>query len=87
MTIHVSESEAVRDFESLLVRGGAEIVIEEGATVVAVLHAPAPQRRSISECLAVLPKESPAVIDEGYEADVAAAVATHREPLNPPAWD
>ncbi|MGD0628448.1 MAG: hypothetical protein ABR987_03805 [Terracidiphilus sp.] len=43
--------------------------------------------RSIEECIALLPTDSPAVIDEDFAADVAAAVEAHRESLNPPAWD
>ena len=39
------------------------------------------------ECIALLPADSPATIDEDFASDVAAAVAAHREPLNPPAWD
>jgi len=44
-------------------------------------------RRSIEECIALLPADSPATIDEDFASDVAAAVAAHREPLNPPASD
>jgi hypothetical protein len=47
----------------------------------------APPRRSIEECIALLPEDSPATIDEDYARDVAQAVAAHREPLNPPAWN
>ena len=88
-TIHISEADAARDFAGLLarVRAGAEVVIESDAYPVAVLHSPAPTRRSIEECLALLPAESTATIDEDFASDVAAAVDTHREPLNPPAWD
>ncbi len=88
-TIHISEIEAVRDFAGVLarVRAGAEIVIENGEFPVAVLHAPSAPRRSIEECIAMLPEDSPAVIDEDFARDVAAAVEAHREPLNPPAWD
>lgn len=88
-TIRISESEAARDFAGLLarVRAGAEVVIESGACPVAVLHTLAPARRSIEECLALLPVESTATIDEDFASDVAAAVEAHREPLNPPAWD
>jgi antitoxin (DNA-binding transcriptional repressor) of toxin-antitoxin stability system len=87
--IHISESEAVRDFAGLLarVRAGAEVVIGDGALAVAVLHAPAPARRSIAECIAMLPKDSSATIDEDFARDVSDAVEAHREPLNPPAWD
>lgn len=88
-TIHISEAEAARDFAGLLarVRAGAEIVIESGTQPVAVIHMPDPPRRSIEECIALLPEDSPAVIDEEFARDVEEAVAVHREPLNPPAWD
>jgi antitoxin (DNA-binding transcriptional repressor) of toxin-antitoxin stability system len=88
-TIHISEADACRDFAGLLarVRAGAEVVIEDAASPVAVLRTPAPPRRTIEECLALLPADSPATIDEDFASDVAAAVASHREPLNPPAWD
>ena len=87
--IHISEAEAARDFAALLtrVRGGAEIVIESGSAAVAILRAPAPPRRSIEECIALLPADSTATIDEDFADDVHAAVAAHREPLHPPAWD
>jgi len=88
-TIHISEADAARDFAGLLarVRAGAEIVIESGDAPVAVLRTPAPPRRSIEECIALLPEDSTAIIDEDFARDVQEAVTTHREPLNPPAWD
>jgi hypothetical protein len=52
-----------------------------------VIHAPAPPRRSIAECIALLPAESTATIDADFAKDVKAAVDGHREPLEPPAWD
>ncbi|HZD48584.1 MAG TPA: type II toxin-antitoxin system prevent-host-death family antitoxin [Silvibacterium sp.] len=87
--IHISEADAVRDFASLLarVRAGTEIVIESNSAPVAVLRMPTPARRSIEECIALLPEDSTATIDEGFALDVAEAVTVHREPLNPPAWD
>jgi hypothetical protein len=42
---------------------------------------------TIEECVAMLSEDSPATIDEDFARDVAEAVAAHREPLNPPAWD
>jgi antitoxin (DNA-binding transcriptional repressor) of toxin-antitoxin stability system len=83
--IHITEAEAANDFAGLLarVRAGAEIVIESGKLPVAVIHAPVPPRRSISECMALLPEDSTATIDP----DFARAVESHREPLEPPAWD
>jgi antitoxin (DNA-binding transcriptional repressor) of toxin-antitoxin stability system len=87
-TIRISETEAARDFAGLLarVRAGAEVVIESDARPIAVLHTPVPPRRSIEECIALLPQNSPATIDEDFARDVQAAVAAHRESLNPPAW-
>jgi len=88
-TVHISEIEAARDFAGLLakVRAGAEVVIESGSNPVVVLRVPTPPRRSIEECIALLPADSKAIIDEDFAVDVASAVAAHREPLNPPAWD
>ena len=87
--IHISEADAARDFAGLLarVREGAEVVIEANSRPVAVLHRPGPPRRTIEECMNLLPEDSAAVIDNDFAADVAAAIAAHREPLNPPSWD
>jgi hypothetical protein len=54
---------------------------------VAVIHAPVPRRRSISESIALLPEDSTAVMDADFAKDVESAIASHREPLEPPAWD
>ena len=87
--IHISEAEAASDFSGLLarVRAGAEIVMESGKLPVAVIHAPLPPRRTISECIALLPEDSTAVMDADFAKDVEAAIESHREPLEPPAWD
>jgi len=87
--IHISEAEAANDFATLMarVRAGAEIVIEKDKRAIAVLHPADPVRRTISECIALLPEDSTATIDADFSKDVEAAVASLREPLNPPAWD
>ena len=89
--IHISEKEAASDFASVLarVRAGAEVVIESESRKlpVAVVHLPVPPRRSISECIALLPEDSTAVMDADFAKDVEAAIESHREPLEPPAWD
>jgi len=89
--IHISETEALSNFADVLarVRAGAEVVIESecGKLPVAVIHAPAPPRRTISECIALLPEDSTAVMDTEFAKDVEAAIESHREPLTPPAWD
>jgi len=88
--IRISEAEAAATNVATLlarVRAGVEIVIENDAVPVAVLHAVDPMRRTISECIALLPEDSTATIDPDFAKDVGAAVESHREPLNPPAWD
>jgi prevent-host-death family protein len=47
----------------------------------------APVRRTLAECIALLPEESAATIDEDFAGDVAAAIEAHREPLDGSAWD
>jgi antitoxin (DNA-binding transcriptional repressor) of toxin-antitoxin stability system len=86
-TIHISATEAARNFTALLaqVRAGAEVIIEDGQLTVAVLHAAAQPRRSIEGCIALLREDSPATIDEDFARDVAQAVTAHRKPLNPSA--
>lgn len=88
-TIHIPESEAANNFEALLsrVRAGQEIVIEDNSGPIAFLGPSSPASRTIQECIALLPEDSTGVIDDDFAADVAAAVAVHRESLTPPAWD
>lgn len=88
--IHISEAEAVRDFAGLLarVRAGAEVVIESGKLPVAVLRPAEPHVRLLSESLRLAKEHaSTATLDEDFAHDVEAAINSHREPLNPPAWD
>jgi antitoxin (DNA-binding transcriptional repressor) of toxin-antitoxin stability system len=87
--IHISELEAENNFAVLLagVRPGAEVVIEHDSQPVAVVHAPAPVRRTISECMALLPEDSNAAIDADFARDVEAAVESHRESLDSSAWE
>jgi antitoxin (DNA-binding transcriptional repressor) of toxin-antitoxin stability system len=87
--IHLSEKEAsASNLAALLarVREGAEIIIGNGGHAVAI-HPVEPVRRTISECIALLPEDSTATLDPDFAKDVEAAVASHCEPLNPPAWD
>lgn len=89
LVIHVSESEAVRDLAALIarVRAGVEVIIDSGTQPVAVLHAPVTARRSLSECIKLLPEDSTATIDPDFAKDVGLAIESHREPLEPPTWD
>jgi antitoxin (DNA-binding transcriptional repressor) of toxin-antitoxin stability system len=78
--IHISDAEAASDFASLLahVRAGAEVVIEHDARPVAVLHAAEPVRRTIAECIAMLPEDSTATIDPDFAKDVEAIIGSRK---------
>jgi antitoxin (DNA-binding transcriptional repressor) of toxin-antitoxin stability system len=92
-TIHISEADAARDFSGLMahVRAGAEIVIENGTLPVAVIHAPVPPRRSISESIVLAETRSKElgykpVMDAGFAADME-AIIRNRKPRDTSAWD
>ena len=87
--LHITEDELENDIRATLrrVEAGAEVIIERDAQPVAVLRPAEPARRKISECLALMPAESTATIDADFARDVDAAIAAHREPLEPPSWD
>jgi antitoxin (DNA-binding transcriptional repressor) of toxin-antitoxin stability system len=91
--IHISEIEAANNFASLLarVRAGAEVVIEHDKLPVAVIHAPPPPRRTISECIALAKAheeetgEVP-IMDADFAADME-EIIRDREVWNPPTWE
>lgn len=87
--IHISEADAIKEFGSLLarVRAGAEVIIERDKLPMAVLRAPTSLGRTLFECIALLPENSSATIDDTFAKDVEAAVASHREPLRSPEWE
>jgi antitoxin (DNA-binding transcriptional repressor) of toxin-antitoxin stability system len=87
--IHISEAEATSDFATLLarVRAGAEVIIEHDSQPVAVMHPMPSARRTISECIALLPEDSTATVDPDFAKDVEAAIKGHREPLASLTWD
>jgi len=91
--VHISEAEAASDFAALMarVRAGVKVIIENGASPVAVLHAAEPIRRSISECieLAKAHEEETGkapVLDPDFAEDVE-EILSHRKPWNPPTWE
>jgi antitoxin (DNA-binding transcriptional repressor) of toxin-antitoxin stability system len=87
--IHMTEAEVAGNFAAALekVRQGLEVVVDDGHQAIAVLKPAEPPRRRISECIAMLSADSTATIDADFAGDVEAAIAAHREPLEPPAWD
>ena len=87
---HISDAEAASDFASLLgrVREGAEVVIEQDARPVAVMRPAEPQVRLLSESLRLAREHgSTATLDGEFGRDLEESINSHREPLNPPAWD
>jgi hypothetical protein len=52
-----------------------------------VNRAAEPVRRKISLCIAPMLAASTGTIDPDFAKDVEAAIAAHREPRAPPAWD
>lgn len=88
--IHMSEAEAASDFASLMarVRAGAEVVIEKDERPVAVVRPAETGVRLLSESLRLAREHgSKATLDQDFGKDVEAVIDSHREPLNPPAWD
>jgi len=91
--IHISETEAASDFAALMarVRAGAKVIIENGARAVAILHAADPERRTISECIALAKAReeetgNAPVLDPDFAIDVE-EIVSHRKSWNPPAWE
>jgi antitoxin (DNA-binding transcriptional repressor) of toxin-antitoxin stability system len=89
MTLHMSDSEIAANFAAALekVKQGVEMIIERDHQPVAVLKAPGPPRRTISQILALLPIDSTGVMDPEFARDIEAAIESHREPLDSSKWD
>jgi prevent-host-death family protein len=89
--IHISEEEAARDFASVLarVRAGVEILIEKDSRPVAVLRpAESYPGRMLSDSIALAEAHgSTATLDGEFSRDLEAVIKSHREPLDPLAWD
>jgi antitoxin (DNA-binding transcriptional repressor) of toxin-antitoxin stability system len=89
--IHISEAEAASNFADVLarVRAGAEIVIDGHEPVVVVVRPSQPEPGLLlSESIALAEAHGSTVtLDGDFGRDLEAAINSHREPLNPPAWD
>jgi antitoxin (DNA-binding transcriptional repressor) of toxin-antitoxin stability system len=92
--VRITESELARDVHAVLekVRQGVEIIIEQDHRPVAVITMPSSRSRKIGECIALAKAYEDKlgyrpVPDPDFAKDVEAAVAAHREPLDPPSWD
>jgi len=90
-TIRISEAEAARDFAGLMarVRAGTEVVIDDASPTVRLSSIPARQPgRLLSEAIALAEARGSAVtLDQEFARDLEAVIDSHRDALNPPAWD
>lgn len=89
--IHISETDAINDFASVLarVRAGEEIVIESNRDPVALVR-PAVDRpvRLLSESLRRARENgSKNTLDGNFTGDLEDIISRHPEPLTATAWD
>jgi antitoxin (DNA-binding transcriptional repressor) of toxin-antitoxin stability system len=91
--IHISEEEASANFRALMarVRAGAEIVIEDNARPVAVLHAADSVHRTVGDCVSLAKAHEEEtgkapVLDADFAEDLQ-EILTRRKPWDPPAWE
>jgi antitoxin (DNA-binding transcriptional repressor) of toxin-antitoxin stability system len=89
----MSEAELARDLHAVLdrVRQGDEVIVERDHQPVAVLRAAVPQRRTISDCIALAEHRDKergyaVTLDPDFAADVEQIVC-NRKPWNPSSWD
>ena len=90
MMVRMTEAEVARDLHTVLekVRQGVEVVIEQDSRPVAVIKAPIPTGRKISEVIAALESSGAnAVLDDDFARDVEEGIRARRQPWNPPSWD
>ena len=89
--IHISEEEAARNFADVLarVRAGAEVVIDGREPIVVTVRPVKPEPgRLLSESIALAEAHGSIVtLDGDCDRDLEPIINSHREPMNPPAWD
>jgi antitoxin (DNA-binding transcriptional repressor) of toxin-antitoxin stability system len=86
---HISKAEAAADFASLLdrVRGGVEVVIEEGSRALAVVRPVVPPGgRLLSESIALAEAHAKELgytptVDSDFANDLREIINSHRKPL------
>jgi antitoxin (DNA-binding transcriptional repressor) of toxin-antitoxin stability system len=83
--IHISEAEATRDFAAVMnhVRAGAEVIIDNDASPVAVLRPAAnPNLRRLSESLKIARAHASEVtLDGAFERDLMDVIIGQHEPI------
>ncbi len=84
-TLHISETEATRDFAKLLsrVREGSEVVIESDHKPIAVLRPAGLQHRTVSESIAILDglakeRGHELVMDDDFATDMREIIGSRK---------
>jgi len=89
--IHISRTETAINFDGLIACAGDgdEILIEANDHIVArLLPANTPRPRLLSDSLQILKERASTVtLGSDFGNNLEKAIQSHREPLNPPAWD
>lgn len=88
-TIHISLDEAERNLHALLAQLDENtcFLIENGNEPVALLQPPPPRKLSLRERIDLLPKDSEAIVDDDWPADLDEAIQRHRAPLDRKLWE
>ena len=87
--LHITEAELARDLHAVLekVRQGAEIIVEEGDRVVAVIKPVEGPGRPLDECIARAKAHGTgAELDEEFAEDLKEIIG-QRKPLDTSQWD
>lgn len=89
VVLHMTEAEVAKDFATVLekLRHGAEIVVEDGYSTVAVIKPVQGPGRSLDECIALAKAHgSGGALDEDLDQDLKELLAERRR-LDTSAWD
>jgi antitoxin (DNA-binding transcriptional repressor) of toxin-antitoxin stability system len=89
-TVRMNENEVTANFAGVLekIRNGVEIIVEQDHRPVAVIRAPLPEGRLLSECIRLAEaRGTTAIPDEGFMKDVEEGIAERSKPWNPPSWE
>ncbi len=86
----MNENEVAANFAGVLekIRNGVEVIVEQDHRPVAVIRAPVPEGRLLSECIALAEaRGTTATLDEGFMNDVEQGIRERSKPWNPPSWE
>jgi len=86
----MNENEVAANFAGVLekIRNDVEVIVEHNHRPVAVIRAPEPEGRLLSECIALAEaRGTTATLDDGFMKDVEDGIRERSKPWNPPSWE